>query len=283
MDILEVYDWECKHPNEATQLMLSLAVTTTKELGARLEELKITSMEEAYEELVKIPMQDPDRVEIGLNKHGDIEFIPSDFKKISFTYDEICSKLESYKIVLSQQMEHCASEQRFVSAAAEAMKKISNLTERITQVNADTYYLAEYFYIKMKELESAHDLIQAVNILRDSLFFEGALETVRYEVELTLDRGAIVVPKVQTDSAYLNIDLTTRHIYTYEYEDSKPALQAKADYINSNCRIFKCNNCGAITYERLADDKQKLELGLQPHKCCMNCRLIDKTNFFREE
>ena len=255
----------------------------TEELAARLDKLQIASMDAAYEKFVKIPNQTSKRIEYGLNRYGDREFLPSDFKRVSFSYDDICAKLESYHIVLSQQTEHHASEQRFVSAATEAMKKISNLTERITQVNADTYYLAEYFYIKMEELESSHDLIQAVNILRDSLFFEGALETVRYEVELTLDRGAIVVPKVQTDSAYLNIDLTTRHIYTYEYEDSKPALQAKADYINSNCRIFKCNNCGAITYERLADDKQKLELGLQPHQCCMNCRLTGETNFFREE
>lgn len=50
-------------------------------------------------------------------------------------------------------------------------------------------------------------------------------------------------------------------------------IDAKEDarFINSECRIYRCKDCGRLTYTEKKDDEFMLQHGLKPRKRCTEC------------
>lgn len=70
------------------------------------------------------------------------------------------------------------------------------------------------------------------------------------------------------------------HEFVHEFGLLKEEAKEIADAINNEYRIFRCKDCGRLTYVKKSEDERMRKFGLSPRKRCFYCVSKRKGNWY---
>lgn len=203
--------------------------------------------------------------------YGIVDIGTSDIVSLTTneTYDILEDLLDELKTVRKNTVHaHVADLDTDYTTSTKMSQKLDKLWNRLDNDDADTYYLKkkDHDYV----MDNRNDPVSRGNAILH-LLCKGTYDTVEYETRLSPEKAEVAEIRKSHD-AYLQLrDVSSDKHLNLSDSTSLTASASTVDHINTNCRIFKCKDCGKLTYVDRREDQNMVDRGLKPVQRCYNC------------
>ena len=212
-----------------------------------------------------------------VDKHGDCREYNNEI--IAYSRDEVFDLLETCldyaETTCKQLARNRAKSDNIVlqidfEITSKLLKNIEAFWELLRNTSEEEFYVIRDDAYMLKNYEKKFDAL--ANKLFDSIMVKGNIRETTHKLELSVESGASVkTVKLPAKPAYLSLLLVESYKRTYDIYDYSEDITNIAEDINEQCRIYKCKDCGKITYVRKSDDAWKIAHGLKPVQRCDEC------------
>lgn len=199
----------------------------------------------------------PNIVSIQLNEIYDIiEDLLDDLKAIR------------QRIVRLHMNSHMIEQDEDYIVSTRVSKKLDTLWSKLDTDDADIYYMckSDLDYL----MNTDNDAISRSHAMLN-LLYKGQYTVKEYNIQLSLEKAELVETS-ETHEAYMPLMSTPKEKHITLFDADKLTIRTNTvDHINNNCRIFKCKQCGQLTYIDRSNDQRMIRNGLKPVQRCDAC------------
>lgn len=185
------------------------------------------------------------------------------------TYDILEDLLNELKTVRKNTVHaHAAGLDTDYTASTKMSQELDKLWNQLDNDDDDIYYLCGTDYNCVTNCHN-NPIFRGNAILH--LLCKGTYDTIEYETKLSPEKADVTEIR-ESHVAYLRLrDVSSDKHLTLSHSASLTASESTVDYINTNCRIFRCKACGRLTYVDRRKDRDMTDRGLKPVQRCYNC------------
>ena len=147
-------------------------------------------------------------------------------------------------------------------------KKLDTLWSKLDTDDADIYYIckSDLDYL----MNTDNDAISRSHAILD-LLCKGQYTAKKYNIRLSLEKAEIVETS-ETHEVYMPFMSTPKEKHITLLDADELTIRTNTvTHINNNCRIFKCKQCGQLTYVERSNDQYMIRNGLKPVQRCDAC------------
>lgn len=185
------------------------------------------------------------------------------------TYDILEDLLDELKTVRKNTVHaYVAGLDTDYTASTKMSQELDKLWNQLDNDDADTYYLRETDHNCVTNCHN--DPVSRGDAILH-LLCKGTYDTIEYETKLSPEKAEVTEIR-ESHVAYLRLlDVSSGKHLNLSDSTSLTASASTVDNINTNCRIFRCKDCGRLTYVDRREDQNMIDRGLKPVKRCYNC------------
>lgn len=185
------------------------------------------------------------------------------------TYDILEDLLNELKTVRKNTVHaYVAGLDTDYTTSTKTSQELDKLWNQLDNDDANTYYLRKTDHNCVTNYHN--DPVSRGDAILH-LLCKGTYDTVEYETRLSPEKAEVAEIRKSHD-AYLQLrDVSSNKHLTLSDSTSLTASTSTVDNINTNCRIFRCKDCGRLTYVDRREDQNMIDRGLKPVQRCYSC------------
>lgn len=203
--------------------------------------------------------------------YGIVDIGTSDIVSLTTneTYDILEDLLDELKTVRKNTVHaYVAGLDTDYTTSTKMSQELDKLWNQLDNDDDDTYYLSGTDYNCVTNCHN-NPIFRGDAILH--LLCKGTYDTIEYKTKLSPEKAEVAEIR-ESHVAYLQLrDVSGDKHLNLSDSASLTASTSTVDYINTNCRIFRCKDCGRFTYVDHREDQNMIDRGLKPVKRCYNC------------